>query len=211
MPGLLCHFAAARRGDHLKTGRCLLVLLSCLYIAVSSRHALAQSAPGPISILEGLVVGVSEGDRITINCLGTEIPVRLYGVAAPQTVKIDKFTGWYKTGQPYAEDAFRALSTKILHQQVRVEIRDVVDIKKGDPSGLAVAVVLYDGRNINLEMLTEGWGWVFAKSLNRADLAQYQAAERQARARKNGLWIQDNPVPPWHFQPRLRAVVKRPA
>lgn len=155
------------------------------------------------------MVGVSEGDRITINCLGTEIPVRLYGLAAPQTVKIDKFTGWYKTGQPYAEDAFRALSTKILHEQVRVEIRDVLVLKNGDNAGLAVAVVLLDGRNINLEMLSEGWGWVYRKSMHSVDFPQYLAAERQARARKNGLWLQDNPVPPWHFQPRLRVTTKK--
>jgi len=195
----------------LKTGRCLLALLSCLCLVITSQPASAQHGSGPVSILEGLVVGVTEGDRITINCLGNEIPVRLYGVAAPQTVKIDKFTGWYKTGQPYAEDAFRALSTKVLHQQVRVEIWDVVVLKKGDPKGLAVAVVYQDGRNINLEMLSEGWGWVYRKSMNSVDLPHYLAAEKLARARKNGLWLQDNPVAPWHFEPRLRAAVRKPA
>jgi endonuclease YncB( thermonuclease family) len=177
----------------------------------ASRPLLAQLAPEPISILEGLVVGVSEGDRITINCLGNEIPVRLYGLAAPQTVKIDKYTGWYKTGQPYAADAFRALSSKVLHQKVRVEIRDIVDLKKGDPKGLAIAVVYQEGRNINLEMLSEGWGWVYRKYLHSADFPQYSAAERQARLRRNGLWLQDSPTAPWHFEPRLRSPLRKQA
>lgn len=195
----------------MRTGRCLLALLSCLCLVVAALPASAQPGAEPVSILEGLVVGVSEGDRITINCLGTEIPVQLYGFAAPQTVKIDKYTGWYKTGQPYAADAFRALSTKVLHQKVRVEIRDVVDVQKGESKGLAIAVVYQDGRNINLEMLTEGWGWVYRKNLHNTDFAQYAAAEKQARARKHGLWLQDNPTAPWHFQPRLRAPVRKPA
>jgi len=177
----------------------------------ASRQVFAQPGPEPISILEGLVVGVAEGDRITLNCLGNEIPIHLYGMAAPQTVKIDKYTGWYKTGQPYSADAFRALSTKVLHQKVRVEIRDVVDLAKGDSRGLAIAVVYQDGRNINLEMLSEGWGWVYRKYLHSGDSPEYVAAEKQARSRKNGLWLQENPTAPWHFQPRLKAPIRKPA
>ena len=195
----------------MRTGRCLLALLSCLCFMAASRQVFAQPGPEPISILEGLVVGVAEGDRITLNCLGNEIPVRLYGLAAPQTVKIDKYTGWYKTGQPYSADAFRALSTKVLHQKVRVEIRDVVDLAKGDSRGLAIAVVYQDGRNINLEMLSEGWGWVYRKYLHSGDSPEYVAAEKQARSRKNGLWLQENPTAPWHFQPRLKAPIRKPA
>jgi micrococcal nuclease len=167
--------------------------------------AQAESAPGPVSIVEGLVVGVSEGDRITLNCLGTEIKVQLYGLAAPLTMKMDKYTGWYKTGQPYADDAFRALSSKILHQMVRAEIRSTLVHKRSESQRLSVAVVYLDGRNINLEMLSEGWAWVYRKYMHKSDIPQYLSVERAARARKNGLWVQDDPQPPWHFQPKLRA------
>jgi len=153
------------------------------------------------------VVGVTEGDRITVNSFGTEIHVRLYGVAAPQTAKVDKFTGWYKAGQPYAEDAFRALSIKVLHQQVKVEIRNTV-IFKNDPTQLAVAIIYLDGRNINLEMLNDGWGWAYKKFMNKADLAQYLATEKAARSRKNGLWLQDHPQAPWEFKPQLKVKAK---
>lgn len=187
------------------TGRYLLALLSCLCLLAPAAPALAQSAPEAVSIVEGLVVGVSEGDRITINCLGTEIKVQLYGVAAPLTMKMDKYTGWYKTGQPYADDAFRALSSKVLHQKVRAEIRSTLVHKHSESQRLSVAVVYLQGRNINLEMLAEGWGWVYRKYMHRSDVPQYVSVERGARARKNGLWVQDAPEPPWHFQPKLRA------
>jgi len=159
-------------------------------------------------MLEGLVVGVTEGDRITVNSFGTEIPVRLYGVAAPQTAKIDKFTGWYKPGQPYAEDAFRALSIKVLHQQVKVEIRSTLDSRM-DPTQVAVAVVYLDGRNINLEMLQDGWAWSYKRLLSRNDYHRYSTAERMARSRRNGLWLQDNPQPPWDFKPHLKIKAKQ--
>lgn len=194
----------------MKTGRCLFALLTCLCLAALARPAHAEPSATPVSVFDGLVVGVSEGDRITVNHRGKELMVQLYGVAAPQTVKMDKYTGWYKTGQPYAEDAFRALSTKVLHQVVRVEVRGTL-VKKGDAnSTLAVAIVSVEGRNVNLEMLSEGWVWVYRKYLDRTDLPAYLSAERQARARKNGLWIQESPVPPWHFQPKLRAATRKP-
>jgi micrococcal nuclease len=192
----------------LKAGRSLIALLSCLCLfLLFSRPVSAQPAPAPISTLEGLVVGVAEGDRITVNSFGTEITVRLYGVAAPQIAKVDKFTGWSKAGQPYAEDAFRALSIKVLHQQVKVEIRNTV-VYKNDPKQVAVAIVFLDGRNINVEMLSDGCGWAYQKFMRKADRPQYLEAEKQARSRKNGLWRQKNPQPPWDFKPQLKIKAK---
>lgn len=168
----------------------------------------AAGDPHHHGVIEGLVVGVSEGDRITVNSFGTEIPVRLYGIAAPQMAKIDKFTGWYKPGQPYAEDAFRALSIKVLHQVVKIEVKQTL-LFKTEPTQLAVAVVHLDGRNINLEMIQEGWAWSYRRLLNRMDHPQYYAMERMARARHNGLWAQPNPQAPWDFKPHVKSKAKQ--
>ena len=154
------------------------------------------------------MVGVSEGDRLTVNSFGTEINVKLYGVAAPQTAKVDKFSGWHKAGQPYAEEAFRALSIKVLHQQVKVEIRTTLLFKTPTPKQVAVAIIFLNGRNINLEMLSDGWGWAARKSMDRDDLSAYLAAEKHARSRKSGLWLQDNPQAPWDFKPEVRIRLK---
>lgn len=191
---------------------CLLALWSsCLFFLPSPGHAepvSTQLAPHHINILEGLVVGVNEGDRLTVNSFGTEIPVRLYGVAAPQTAKIDKFTGWFKPGQPYAEDAFRALSIKVLHQKVKVEVRNTL-VAKGGPPQVAVAVIYLGDRNINLEMLNDGWAWTYKKLLNRADYHRYSTVERLARNKRTGLWLQENPQPPWEFRPSVRTKAKQ--
>lgn len=191
----------------MRTAGCIIALWStCLLFLAVPAHA--QLAPHPVNVLEGLVVGVTEGDRLTVNSFGTEISVRLYGIAAPQTTKIDKFTGWYKPGQPYAEDAFRALSLKVLHQQVKVEIRETL-LSKADSAQVAVAVVYLEGRNINLEMLSDGWGWAYKRLLNSVDYHRYSMTERLARAKKNGLWLQENPQPPWDFKPQVRIKAKQ--
>jgi micrococcal nuclease len=184
--------------------------MSCLCLLIYLPAGVARGDQLPFnSVIEGLVVGVAEGDRITVNSFGTEIHVRLYGVAAPQTAKVDKFTGFYKAGQPFAEDAFRALSSKILHQQVKVEIRKML-LLKDDPKQVAVAVVYLDGRNINLEMIAEGWGWAYPRLLSRFDHAHYFAAQRNARCRRNGLWLQEHPLPPWEFKPQVRVRMRQP-
>lgn len=183
---------------------CRTILLICLLWAVAA-PALAQPETPPNSIIEGLVVGISEGDLITVNSFGTEIKVRLYGIATPQTAKVDKFTGWSKPGQPYAEEAFRALSLKVLHQMVRVDIRRTVVLQQDrEQRQFALAVVYLDGRNINLEMVTEGWAWAYKKLITGPDFHAYLFAERRARARRVGLWNQDAPQPPWEFKPKLR-------
>jgi len=165
----------------------------------------AAQPAGPASVLEGLVVGISEGDLITVNSSGNEIKVRLYGIAAPQTAKVDKFTGWSKPGQPYADEAFRALSTKVLHQMVKVDIRRTVALQQDrEQRQFALAVVYQDGRNINLEMVAEGWAWAYKKLVTGSDFHAYLFAERRARARKLGLWSQQSPQPPWEYQPKLR-------
>ena len=187
----------------MKAGCYLIILLSFLCPIVSPKPASCQPAGAEKTVLEGLVVGVSEGDRLTVNSFGTEIQVSLYGVVTPHTARVDKFTGWYKAGQPYAEDAFRALSIKVLHQQVQVEIRQML-VHKQNSKQMALAVIYLDGRNINLEMLSDGWGWAATRFMSRADHAHYHAVQRSARSRKMGLWLQDNPQPPWEFKPDLR-------
>jgi micrococcal nuclease len=186
----------------LKGGCYLLTLLSSL-ILCSPLSVFAQAEQAPTSTLEGLVVGLSEGDQLTVNSFGTEIKVRLYGIAAPQTAKVDKFSGWSKAGQPYAEEAFRALSIKVLHQQVKVSIRRTL-VQKNDSTQMALAVVFLDGRNINLEMVADGWAWAYRKLADKSDFHEYAAAERRAHAKRIGLWNQGIPQPPWEFKPQLK-------
>lgn len=185
----------------MRAASCLTTVLSLLLLSCTASFAFPP-APSAVSTLEGLVVGIAEGDQLTVNSYGTEIRVRLYGIASPQPAKIDKLTGWSKPGQPFAEEAYRALSIKVLHQQVKVEIRQTL-VFKTDPRQVAVGVVYLDGRNINLEMVAEGWAWAFRRLASRVDFPDYAGAERRARVRRSGLWSQDNPQPPWEFKPKL--------
>jgi micrococcal nuclease len=159
-------------------------------------------AKDPIRIIEGFVSKVSDGDTIHVNdSLGTKIKIRLYGIDAPETEKSNKQTGKVsKPGQPFGEEAFQALNSKIFKKRVKVEVIDIDRYKR------LVSVILLDGRNINKEMVAEGYAWAYRQYLDRPHASEYIQAEEQARAKRLGLWQQNNPQPPWDFRSSLRKV-----
>ena len=157
-------------------------------------------AKDPIRTIEGIVSKVSDGDTIHVtDNLGTKVKVRLYGIDAPETQKPNKKTGRIsKPGQPYGEEAFQALKSKIYRQQVKLEIMDIDQYKR------SVGIVWLNGKNINQEMVAEGYAWAYGQYLDRPHASEYIEAEEQARSRKLGLWKQNNPQPPWEFRRSLK-------
>ena len=169
--------------------------VSLLSIVLMALSAIPASATAPIGILEGMVINVSDGDHLTVSNDGTEIDVRLHGIHAPIMTKINRNKPWLSgTGQPFAGRSFMALANKVLHKQVKLEIMRI------DRHGRTVAIVLVDGRNINHEMVAEGWAWARQKCKSRNDDQEYKHAEEEARSKKLGLWVQHNPLPPWEFR-----------
>ena len=157
--------------------------------------ALPAAARPPIGTLEGMVINVSDGDHITVSNNGTEIEVRLYGIHAPVLTKMIRVRPWHSLpGQPFAERAFIALANKVLHKEVKLEIMRI------DRHERTVGIVWVNGRNINHEMVAEGWAWARPKNKNQDYDPEFQNAEAMARGKRLGLWGQDNPQPPWEFK-----------
>lgn len=157
-------------------------------------------AKEPIRNIEGTVTKVSDGDTIQVtDSLGTKVKVRFYGIDAPETEKSNKRTGLIsKPGQAYGEEAFQALKSKLQRQKVRLDVMDV------DRYGRTVSTVWLGNRNINREMVSEGWAWAYRQYLDRPHASEYIQAEEQARSQKLGLWKQSNPQPSWEFRKSLR-------
>ena len=68
---------------------------------------LISVAKEPIRTEEGIVKKVADGDTVTVMTNeGTKLKVRLYGIDAPETEKMNHKTGVVsKPGQPYGEEA----------------------------------------------------------------------------------------------------------
>jgi micrococcal nuclease len=145
--------------------------------------ALALSLlPANATAWSGKVVGVSDGDNITVlSHDGEEKEIRLYGIECPEK------------GQGFGRKAKEITSALILGKIVEVE--PVTQ----DRFGKTVALVYFGKRKMNLseELVRDGFAWVFIWDCNRPECEEWRRLEQEARERKWGLWAQPSPVPPW--------------
>lgn len=157
-------------------------------------------AKDPIRNIEGVVIKVSDGDTINVqDAMGTKVKVRLYGIDAPETEKSNKKTRKVsKPGQPYGEEAYQALNSKVYRKSIKLDIMAVDQYKR------SVGIVYLNGKNINQEMVAEGYAWAYRQYLDRPHASEYIELEEQARAKRLGLWEQSNPQPPWEFRKSLK-------
>lgn len=128
----------------------------------------------------GKVIGVSDGDTITVLRESKPERIRLYGVDAPEQ------------GQD-----FSAAAKKFTSDMVFGKIVDVAPMDK-DRYGRTVAWVSVDERSLNKELVKAGFAWWYRSySKRRYDL---YAFEMLARRQKLGIWSVPNPTPPWLFR-----------
>lgn len=128
----------------------------------------------------GRVVGVADGDTITVLA-GTEPRrVRLAGIDAPEK------------GQPFGQRARQATSQLAFGRTVRVVVRgqDRYGRTLGD-------VILPDGTSLNERLVEDGWAWHYTSYSKGLRLTELEAAARRSR---RGLWVDPHPVPPWAFR-----------
>ncbi|HEX9080326.1 MAG TPA: thermonuclease family protein [Desulfuromonadaceae bacterium] len=143
-------------------------------------------------IVQGVVRAVYDGDTVLLTTPGeSRLKVRLYGIDAPETPKPGM------PGQPFSIIAKRTLMFKVMGRTVSAEIVD------SDQYHRAVAVLRYNGRDINREMVAEGMAWAYRRYLSGSYASEYIGAEEHARARHRGLWRDRNPLPPWEYRHAL--------
>ncbi len=135
--------------------------------------------------ITGRVIRVSDGDTITISVGSNRKThrVRLAGIDTPETK------------QPYGAEARRQLNVLINSKIVTVEFEE------RDIYQRIVGKVIYQGRDINLEMLMCGLAWHY-KQYSKDP--KYAEAEKRARQAKLGLWRDPAPIPPWQFRKNRR-------
>jgi micrococcal nuclease len=118
---------------------------------------------------------VIDGDTITVSGIGT---VRLLGVDAPEK------TGGYRGAEPYGDQATRFMRTLLEGKLVRLEY----DGDRKDQYNRTLAyVVLDDGTTANEAIIRAGWAEAYRRFVYRRK-ADFQAAEREARAARRGMW-----------------------
>jgi len=143
-----------------------------------------------IEDFSGKVVGVSDGDTITVLHDRTPEKIRLHGIDCPEAK------------QAFGTKAKQFTSKQVFGQVVTIRVKDK------DRYGRTVGeVVLSDGRVLNHELVKAGFAWHYVKYAR--DDKTLAALEREAREHKRGLWADPVPVAPWAFRknPKPKASV----
>jgi endonuclease YncB( thermonuclease family) len=137
-----------------------------------------------IRTVTGTVTKVSDGDTIHVTTPEqTKLRVRLYGIDAPEAPKTDQHTVSVNIpGQPYGEESWRTPEGKIMGKQIRLDIIDIDQHKR------MVGMIWIANRNVNLEMLQEGYAEVYYIYLKEPYKRQFLQAQREAKSAKIGIW-----------------------
>ena len=132
--------------------------------------ALAVSTAAQAYTIEGKVVGISDGDTLTVLDAGKkQHKIRLADIDAPES------------SQPYGNRARQRLSELAFGKQV------VADCREQDRYKRDVCTLTVDGTDVNVDLVATGHAWVYSQYNRRDDLP---AIQDEARAAAKGLWGQ---------------------
>lgn len=156
---------------------------------------MATSGGAQPTRLSGTVVGIQDGDTLTIiDAQRRQYRIRLAGIDAPEK------------RQAFGNVSRRALSDLVFSRKVDLHVTKV------DRYGRLVAKVLHEGQDVCKEQIRKGLAWLYAdyeSELTPEDRASYSAAQREAKKAHRGLWRDSEPMPPWQFRRNARAGVRR--
>ena len=136
--------------------------------------------PAPAeTVHEGKVVRIVDGDTLVLLVDEKQHKIRLSDIDTPERK------------QPFGTRAKQALSELAFGKQARV-----VEVTV-DRYGRIVGRVYVNEIDVNRELVSQGYAWVYRKYSNDAELLEL---ETQAMEKGLGLWTDPNPIPPWEWR-----------
>jgi endonuclease YncB( thermonuclease family) len=160
-------------------------VLVAFALAVSVLSPPVSHKPAQAGGIPDVIIGtarVVDGDTLDIG----EVRIRLEGIDAPETKQTcqRRWVGSWHCGGA----ATLALEQLVAGQTVRCERRGV------DKYGRTLAVCFVAGRDINAQMVRQGYAWAFVKYST-----SYVGEEAAAKAEGLGIW-QGEAQPPWEYR-----------
>lgn len=124
------------------------------------------------------VVGVKDGDTVVVlDSLNNQTTLRLAEVDCPEK------------NQPFGTKAKQFTSDQIYFKTIKYVVTDT------DRYGRSIAMIYYDTDNkyLSAEIIKAGMGWHYKRYSTSKELA---LLEDNAKKKKIGLWIDNNPIEP---------------
>ena len=159
-------------------------------------------SPALADTLQGKVVKIADGDTVTVvDDSGKKHRIRLAGIDAPEK------------DQPYGDVSTQGLVELVSGKTVTIEYekRDrykrIIGKVLVDPPGdvFCLAIDCVKKIDVGLEQTKAGLAWHYKKyqsEQEESDRRAYSEAEIDARAERNGLWADKEPMAPWRWRRR---------
>lgn len=135
----------------------------------------------PSNSFSALPFSFPDGDGINFSIAGKIVPVRLFGVDAPE---------W---GQRHAKQSWLHLQSLVWGRLVNCFIHD------RDRYGRLICEC-YAGAQFSLNLMQVLYGFAWYSPKYAPDALELRDAQRLARMYQRGLWQQQDPTPPWIFR-----------
>ena len=159
-----------------------------LFMALGAAHA---------DTLTGRVVGVTDGDTITVlDANRQQHKIRLGGIDAPEKA------------QPFGQRSKENLSRLVFNKEVQVDwtkrdrYQRIVGKVWVQPSDCPTCPMTLDAGHAQITVGLAWWYRKYSKEQSTEDRGRYEFSEQEARARRVGLWGEPDPMPPWEWRRR---------
>jgi endonuclease YncB( thermonuclease family) len=154
--------------------------------ATSTSTASTQPSPEQLANLPAYwIPRVFDGNTVEgIDTHGVRIRIRLLCSDAPE-----------RDSQPFGDRASAVLSDLVGGKIVRVAAQST------DQNSHTLAQLYFDEENTSASLSMIAMGLAWGRDSSSCD-TDYQEAEAAARARRAGLWAEDDAVPPWEWRRR---------
>ena len=135
--------------------------------------------------ITGKVVGIADGDTLTLLVERIQYKIRVMGIDSPERK------------QAWGDQAKTSLGRLAFNRIA------IADCPKVDRWGRKICKVTVDAVDVGQMQIKSGMAWWYRQYANeqqQADRVAYEKSESQARLEGVGLWSESNPVPPWSFR-----------
>lgn len=153
--------------------------------AKKSKRAKADMPLRHLTVFEGKVIGIKDGD--TFEVLYDSIPekVRLAEIDCPEK------------SQPFGKNARQYASELCFGKTVTV----ISDGKRDRYKRVVGTITTADGINVNEELVRAGLAWHYEQYSHNKELSIIEAEARHA---ERGLWADKDPMAPWDWRRQKR-------
>ena len=133
------------------------------------------------SSLSAKVVGIQDGDTITVLHGEEQYKIRIWGIDTPEM------------GQPFGKAAKQAASQLLFEKEVQFKLGE-----KDRYGRIISTVTMPNGDDFGATMLLSGHAWHYVQYAPHAE--GYAELQAKAKRKKSGLWAEQGAVAPWDWR-----------